>query len=268
MTGQPIGANRMAFADVLRDRLDNTNLSELARQTGLNRQQIHRYVRGEAIPRADAFMAICVALDIDPHHVFGHPDDLNRIVQDFPTRDVLRLSTFRKATDEILPCGIYQIIQPSVQKIGLYARVAVQIADRGDRRTFYIRHPGWIYETHSPSNTREIFGFVLWDHSENCQMVGVWRNAATLSSSLHHFFFGPPHPRTGMRSGIHSVPDNNPINIHPFSSRVILIARPDQTFQQVFRESSLVELSTLPGMMAELFEDPPKSPDILWGRQL
>ena len=54
------------FGENLVKAMGSMSLAELARKANLNRQQVHRYVNGKALPRADSFMRICEALSLDP----------------------------------------------------------------------------------------------------------------------------------------------------------------------------------------------------------
>ena len=265
--------DRDSFARILNERLGDMSIAELARKTNLNRQQIHRYVKGDAIPRADAFMQICAALNIDPHLVFGRANDFSDqlasiSLTDFRQTDLRRLSSFRRPSDQVLPVGVYQAYHPSLQIPQKYARLAVLVSDTGTVRTFYTRHPVSMFDGPSSPQTREIVGLAFSDHGENCQLVGLWRNEATLHSSIHQFFFGPPHPRTEIRIGIYAGPDNFPVSIHPFSAKVVLIRRPNAQFHKVFRESGLLPAHALPRSVVEVFKHQSSSPDLMWGRPL
>jgi len=144
------------LANQITEAMEGMSLSELARKTGLNRQQLHRYINGQAVPRADSFMKICNILHIDPWSIV---DDGTKKTKPMWFETGL-FGSAKNPTKDQFPPGLYELYAAHPRLLGRLSRVILIVKYNGPICTIRALLPSAIVPKGTPNKLRHISGIV------------------------------------------------------------------------------------------------------------
>lgn len=249
------------FSRVLSEQTRDKALSALARETGLNRQQIHRYRSGRALPRADAFMSICSALNLNPFDFYSSAKTAQND-RAFTSTDISRI---KGPSQTDLEDGGYLLFRPSLQRKGVFGAKACFISTISQTRYFYIRYKRAAFRLRTPKHHREFIGRIYNScDSGTCNFIGVNQDANGRLRDIRTLFLGAPHPLAKFRLGLYCGPEHYPQGLHPYSAKAALVKYDGLTNSQIYRRSGFRPDIKLPVGVQAYFDEPLSDPHTMW----
>jgi len=116
-----IRESKRMFSNNLKTAIGKRSIADLADETKLNRQQIYRYVKGTALPRADAYLALCQELEIDPSIALNKDIFAAESSQlNLPQQPITKHLT--TPDDNCMAEGLYHVYCPSIRRPGKFGR--------------------------------------------------------------------------------------------------------------------------------------------------
>ncbi len=244
------------FSTAMAEALQGMTLAELARRTGLNRQQLHRYVNGEALPRADAFLRICSVLSLNPWILTGGgPAGAEK--QSWSGRRSVRdlVGGSPPPTESQLPSGIYEAYVGRFARAGYVLRYALMICNGPEGRTTFARVPSRLYPSDTPAMFREVRGHLVTKFDKTVMMISLSVAAGQVERKVAVGHFGPPDLRFGIRLGITVMLDESAV-FSPMATRTALVPTNETSYPRVFRRSAMVALEDMPRPVRDHYEAP------------
>jgi len=228
-----------SLSDALSLRLANAmggmSLAQLARETGLNRQQVFRYVNGQAIPRADSYMKLCRALDLDPWEVLTETKESDKPV---PAKE----GVFGNAKDpspEQFPPGIYELNSTHSIELETLTRIILVVHYDGSKCVVRSILPSEILPQGPLQEFRRSFGVVKVKFQQSYYItLQSNRMSGSDESMLVTLLLGAEEPGSTLRKGvtIRSVP--NTIT-EPLASKVCLRRLTNKGYREALRWPAL-----------------------------
>lgn len=226
-------------ADVLSSRIvgamGGMSLAELARKTGLNRQQVHRYVNGQAIPRADSYMKICGALGLDPwmgvSEETDNPGRLNNLSH--------TLGNARDPDPDQFPPGIYELYSTHPNALSTLTRVVLVIKYVGAICTLRAMLSPKYFPVDAPSDFRRLDGVVKVKFGKSYYMT--WQNRRISGSDEKLFvttMLGAVQSGGTLRRGVamRYLPN---ASSEPIASKVALRFLPHAGYREALRAPAM-----------------------------
>lgn len=240
-------------AEVLAGRLvsamGDMSLAELARKTGLNRQQVHRYVNGQAIPRADSYMKICGALGLDPWS--GVSDETE------PSDQRLNLTeTLGNAQDpdpEQFPPGLYELFSTHPNALATLTRVILVIKYVGVTCTLRAMLSPDYFPVGAPSDFRRLDGIVKVKFGQSYYMTWQNRQIAGTDEKLYvTTMLGAVQSGGTIRRGVamRYLPN---ASSEPIASKVALRFLPDTGYRAASRAPAMLRDQDAPDDVKSYF---------------
>ncbi len=252
------GTQAEIFGEKIVKAMADMSLSELARRAGLNRQQLHRYVHGHALPRADSFMKICDTLNLDPRSVLQSEDEANGPRS--PRPDDLHLGNALNPSESQFPSGIYEIYSSNTSYPGKFTRL-ILIAENTDKGCF-LRWllPPVALPPNMPRAFRHMSGFAKVKFNRSyCVTMENDRLKSDEEALFVMLILEPEEPATNLRRGVSMrfVPFSG---MQSFASKVAMRRLPDMSYRQARKLPILSNMEELPEPVQTYFQAPSVKP--------
>lgn len=234
------------------------SLSELARRTGLNRQQLHRYTNGQAIPRADSFIKICEVLDLDPWTVFR--DDAASSARPVPRFATDVIGNAKNPTEAQFASGIYEVYSANTSHPDMFTRIIV-IADNSSRGCIMRAVvPVVGLPPDMPRAFRYMAGFAKIKFGKSyCVSLQNYRLREGEEALVVMLILEPEEVATNLRRGVSMrfIPFQG---MHYFASKVAMKRLPGMSYRDALRLPKLVGTGDLPPAVRNYFMAPSAQP--------
>lgn len=118
-----------------------TSVSEVARDIGINRTQLSRYLYGEAFPRPDVLHRICVHFDVDAR-ILTEPLENTAQVEEESPEELHPFSdlVFDPVSSALLPDGFYNEWKTSWTLEGYYTKQILLVHTQNGVRKVKVKH--------------------------------------------------------------------------------------------------------------------------------
>lgn len=241
------------IGDAMRAAMGKMTMAELARRTDLNRQQLHRYVTGAAVPRADAYLKIAAALQLDPWIAMDEPPAHanDRLAS---AEEALKavLGRAQHPTIEEMPSGVYDSFSSHPKIPNKIFHMVVAVQNEGDGCRFQFRVPYSFVPRGTPYPFRQFTGQLFSKFGSS--LVGLVHNEipnGTEDQSIL-YVFGPADFHTKSRLGV-SLRFDPASAFYPIATKVIYRPAKDQDIRRAFRECKIIDLQSAPGFIRSYF---------------
>lgn len=246
------------FGQQLTAAMGSMSLAELARRANLSRQQVHRYLNGAALPRADAFMKLCDVLDIDPR-VAMPPDGVAR--KRVPR--TLESEMFGNAADPStaqFPSGIYEFYSANPVVMGQVTRLVLVITNDGQSCRVRTIAPPDVVPSGTPIEFRQMYGAVKVKFEQTYILtLQSGQRAGTNERLVLTVLLGLEDPSRPLRLGI--ISRSIPSPRAPFIASKVALRRLEKlTYRQARKRQSMLDIDQLPPEISEYFLAPSSHP--------
>ncbi len=248
------------LAQAMQAAMRDADIGALACRTGLSRQQIRRYAGGEALPRADVYLKICAALDIDPWMLIrtapgggqpGRPPTLTELTGNATV-----------PTETQLPSGIYEAYIGLVPVPGVVLRYFLQIGGSARGRVSFARVPARLYPSGTARIQREVNGRLVMKFGHTVMMISTATAVESNERKVSVAHFGPPTWQNGWRQGISMMMDDSAV-FNPLVTRSALILTRHTSYARAYRRTAVVSLDQAPEPVQDYFLSPSLAPHTL-----
>ncbi len=236
------------------------SMAELSRRTGISRQHLHRYVSGDAVPRADHFMRLCSELSLDP---WAAMDTSATTGDQAPTMTINELfGGADDPTETQLPSGIYDGYIGGLSDPDMVLRFATIYAGGPEGRWTLARLPREVFPEGTPRTFRTMMGPVLIKFDQTIVIVVFSQVVDHSERQLSISMLAPRDFRNGSRSGV-TVLLNHSAGALPMITKVVVIRSREKTFARAYRKSGVIPLGQAPDFVQSYFRAHSGTPYIM-----
>lgn len=238
------------FSDKLRSAMIGRTVAEVSRLTGLNRQQIHRYLNGCALPRADAYIKLCVALQLDP---VATMDQTDYMFAGEPRSLAQFHGSVEPPSERQLLSGTYSLFSSWVRSPDKLFRVALRIEPGTCCRRVFVTLPFRHMPSGTPRTYRRLTGCVTVKF-DSVIMLTVYNEHPMPNGERQVITvaLGSADARTGARNGLSLRVEPSHGN-SPIAAKAALRHEPGMTQAQLLRCSRPMHMAEAPSDVAEYF---------------
>ena len=225
--------------------------SELARRAGLNRQQVHRYLAGSALPRADSFMRLCGVLALDPWAAVR--DDTHTAQPRLERFDADMFGNARNPGPDQVPSGVYELLSANPLMMDTVTRLTLSITNDGASCRVRAVLPRAALPSGSPYAFRRMTGIlkVKFEHSYYLTL----QNRASSPDEEKLFvtvILGPEDPAQRIRRGIATRIVPYP-GASSMASKVVLRRLDAGSYRSARRRPPLLKMQDAPDFVRDYF---------------
>ncbi len=250
------------LGEMLREAKGSLSVTTLARRTGISRQHLYRYLGGEAVPHADAYIRLCAALDLDPWELMPQerPDRTGDTSEHLTINELF--GDAANPTEAQFPSGLYDAYCGGYPDPDVLIRRTLRIGREAGRCRIHFRLPLSIFPEGTHRLARDFRGDLLIKFDQTILIAWHGTIPDITERQLNVAMLGPVNQFNGVRVGITFIL-NTKLTRLPIGTKMTMAPSKAASQAEAFRHSGLVHIADTPDYVQGYFLAAREAPHVI-----